>query len=88
MGLAFGAVAVLSSYLSEYFDPKYRASGSGLAYQIGVLLGVLPQSLLIGYIVGTSKVNSIYIGIILAITAILSLVSLLLARETRGIKVG
>jgi MFS family permease len=84
MGLAFGAVAVLSSFLSEYFEPKYRASGSGLAYQIGVLLGVLPQSLIIAYLIGMGKAGSIYIGLVLTVTAILSLLSILLSRETKG----
>jgi MFS family permease len=84
MGLAFAGVAVLSSFIAEYFEAKYRASGTGLAYQIGVLLGVLPQSLIIAYLIGFGKGGSLYIATVVFITAVLSFISLLLCKETKG----
>lgn len=87
LAFAFWAVSVMTVFLAENFEAKYRVSGSGVAYQIGVLLGVLPQTYIITYLIGLGKYGSIYIALVLLITAIISLIATIFSKETREIDI-
>ncbi len=82
IAFAFAGIGPMAAFLSENFDTKYRASGSGMAYQFGVLLGVLPQTYLITYILGFGKTYSIYIAVTLFITVVISLISTVFSHDT------
>jgi|OSPMetMinimDraft_2_1075162.scaffolds.fasta_scaffold00273_7 MFS family permease len=83
MGLTFAAVSSISAFIPETFEKEYRASGSNLAYQIGILVGVLPQSLIIAYLIGLGKTGSLYIATVIFITVLLSIISLIFTNETK-----
>jgi MFS family permease len=83
MGLTFSAVSAIAPFMPENFKTKYRASGTGLSYQIGILIGVLPQSLIIAYLIGLGIAASVYIATVVFITVALSLLSLFFTKETK-----
>ncbi|MEV1292262.1 MFS transporter [Pseudonocardia sp. NPDC049635] len=70
------------SYLPELFAAKHRYTGAGLGYNLaGVLGGAVPPLLAPGL---AASFGSIAIGVMLSITAVISLVSVSLLRETRN----
>ncbi|MBP2365410.1 MFS transporter [Pseudonocardia parietis] len=70
------------SYLPELFTARHRYTGAGLGYNLaGVLGGAIPPLLAPGL---AAAYGSIAIGVMLALTGVLSLVCVSMLRETRN----
>ena len=70
------------SYLPELFAAEHRYTGAGLGYNLaGVLGGAIPPLLAPGL---AASFGSIAIGVMLSITAVISLVSVSFLHETRN----
>ena len=78
--LGFG---VLGRWFTEYFEAKYRYSGSGLSYQLGAVFGsvptVAPTLLAIAY--GGYLKAWPYIGVLMVATCIISIAAALGSKE-------
>ncbi|WP_020422188.1 MFS transporter [Amycolatopsis sp. ATCC 39116] len=70
------------SFLPELFQTRFRYTGAGLGYNLaGVLGGAIPPLVAPGL---TASFGSIAVGVMLAVTGLISLVSTLALKETRG----
>jgi MFS family permease len=79
VGFMFGPAG---SFLPELFHTRYRYTGAGMAYSLaGILGGALPPLAAVG-LAGTFGGGAV--GIMLAAIAVLSFVTTLALRETRG----
>ncbi len=80
IGLSAGFVL----YFPELFPPRFRATGSGLAYNVG-RIAAAPMPAFIGWVIGSYGGN-VGTGVIVASSIyVLGLVVLPFARETRGL---
>ncbi|MHA6796609.1 MFS transporter [Pseudonocardia bannensis] len=71
------------SYLPELFTTRHRYTGAGLGYNLaGVLGGAIPPLLAPGL---AASFGSIAIGVMLALTGVISLVCTYVLAETRGV---
>ncbi|OXM72752.1 MULTISPECIES: MFS transporter [Amycolatopsis] len=70
------------SFLPELFQTRFRYTGAGLGYNLaGVLGGAIPPLVAPNL---TASFGSIAVGVMLAVTGLISLVSTLALKETRG----
>ncbi|BBG05091.1 MULTISPECIES: MFS transporter [Pseudonocardia] len=70
------------SYLPELFAAKHRYTGAGLGYNLaGVFGGAIPPLLAPGL---AASFGSVAIGVMLSVTAVISLISVSMLRETRN----
>ena len=80
MGMTFGPMAAL---LPELFPTEVRYSGASLAYNIASIIGATIAAMI------SLKINALYglmgVGIYLAINAFLTLLALLVSKETKNV---
>src|SRR6185437_7735117 len=72
----------MASFIPELFRTRYRYTASGLAFNLGGILGGAIPPLIAGSLL--TAYGSWAIGIMLAILALISLGSTIMLRETRG----
>ncbi|OAK53916.1 MFS transporter [Rhodococcoides kyotonense] len=78
MGLTFGP---MSAVLPELFSTNVRYTGSGIAYNTSSILGAAVAPFIATWLVSSYGVG--WVGVYLAIVAALTLISLIVMRETR-----
>lgn len=79
VGLMFGPAG---SFLPELFPTRYRYTGAGMAYSVaGILGGAIPPLIAAGL---AASYGGVAVGYLLAGIAVLSVVTTILLRETRG----
>ncbi len=78
MGLVFGP---MSAVLPELFPTNVRYTGSGISYNVASILGAAVAPFIATALVASYGVSSV--GVYLTLAAILSLVAILIMRETR-----
>ncbi|MEO8382165.1 MAG: MFS transporter [Acidobacteriota bacterium] len=79
-GLTFGPMAAI---LPELFPSNVRYTGSAVAYNLSSVLGAAPASFVAIALWQAGRGNTKWVGIYLALTAVVSLIALLLSAETR-----
>ena len=79
LGLSYGPIA---AFFPELFETRFRYTGSGLAYNLGGIVGGAFPTLIAGTLMDTYGETAI--GVMLAIFAVISLVCTCSLRETRG----
>ncbi|WP_433876443.1 MFS transporter [Sinomonas atrocyanea] len=80
MGLTFGPMAAI---LPELFPANVRYTGSAVAYNLSSVLGAAPASFVAIALWQFGKGNTVWVGVYLAISAVLTLVALWLTKETK-----
>ncbi|WP_176224826.1 MFS transporter [Rhodococcus sp. 1168] len=78
MGLTFGP---MSAVLPELFPTNVRYTGSGISYNTASILGAAVAPFIATWLVSSYGVG--WVGVYLAVAAVLTLVALILMRETR-----
>nr|WP_296764374.1 MFS transporter [Rhodococcus sp. (in: high G+C Gram-positive bacteria)] len=78
MGLTFGP---MSAVLPELFPTNVRYTGSGISYNTSSILGAAVAPFIATWLVSTYGVG--WVGVYLAIAAALTLISLIVMKETR-----
>lgn len=78
MGLTFGP---MSAVLPELFPTNVRYTGSGISYNTSSILGAAVAPFIATWLVSTYGVG--WVGVYLAIVAALTLISLIVMKETR-----
>jgi metabolite-proton symporter len=73
----------VGSFLPELFAPRHRYTGAGLAYNLAAIFGGAIPTLVAPVL--AASIGGIGIGVMLAVLAVLSLVSTLALTETRGV---
>ncbi|OJX65261.1 MAG: MFS transporter [Micrococcales bacterium 73-13] len=84
MGLTFGPMAAL---LPELFPTALRYTGSGIAYNVSSILGAAVAPFIATALVAATGGSSWLVGVYLGAMALLSLVALLLTRETKDVSI-
>lgn len=80
MGLTFGPMAAI---LPELFPANVRYTGSAIAYNLSSVIGAAPASFVAIALWQFGKGSTVWVGVYLAVAAALTLVALLLTRETK-----
>jgi MFS family permease len=81
-GLTFGPMAAI---LPELFPSNVRYTGSAVAYNLASVLGAAPASFVAIALWQAGHGDTIWVGVYLAASAVLSLLALLISRETRDV---
>ena len=81
MGLTYGP---MSAVLPELFATNVRYTGSGVAYNMASIIGAAVAPFIATWLVHSYGVA--WVGGYLAIAALLTLIALLVMRETRGVE--
>ncbi len=79
-GLAYGPLAAV---LPELFPTNVRYTGSGVSFNLAGILGAAVAPFIATWL--TARYGVAYVGLYLAVTAVVTLVAQLLLRETRAI---
>jgi MFS family permease len=80
MGLAFGP---MSAVLPELFPTNVRYTGSGIAYNMSGILGAAVAPFIATWL--AAKHGVAWVGMYLIVAAVLTVIALLLMRETKAI---
>jgi len=80
MGLTFGPMA---AFLPELFPANVRYTGSALAYNLSSVIGAAPASFVAVALWGAAGGSPILVGLYLSAAAAVTLVVLLLSKDTR-----
>jgi len=80
MGLTFGPMAAI---LPELFPANVRYTGSAVAYNLSSVIGAAPASFVAIALWQAGGGNTVWVGVYLAVAAVLTLVALFLTAETR-----
>ncbi|WP_052207515.1 MFS transporter [Sinomonas humi] len=80
MGATFGPMAAI---LPELFPANVRYTGSAIAYNLSSVIGAAPASFVAIALWQAGKGSTVLVGVYLAVAAVLTLVALLLTRETK-----
>jgi metabolite-proton symporter len=83
MGLTFGPMGAL---LPELFPTPVRYTGSGISYNVASILGA-SLAPLVGAALWTVDGNLFLVGLYLSGAGVITLIALLLARETRSVSI-
>jgi MFS family permease len=85
--MTMGTYSVYSSLIPEQFPTKYRYSGAGIAYQLGVAIGGSSASILLSTLIGTQYVAHWWIlATISAIYCLLGVITPIFMKETKETK--
>ena len=84
MGLTFGP---MGAFLPEMFPTNVRYTGSAVAYNVSSILGAALAPIIAVWLWGLAGGSPIYVGFYLTGAAVLTLVSLILTRETKNIDI-
>ncbi|WP_230206385.1 MFS transporter [Microbacterium gorillae] len=82
MFITGGSYGPVGSYLPELFATRYRYTGAGMAYNLAALVGGGITPLVAASLAGSFGGNAI--GLLLAGVAVVSVICILVLRETRG----
>lgn len=82
MGLTFGPMAAV---LPELFPANVRYTGSGIAYNLSSVLGAAVAPFIAVYLWARADGSPVLVGVYLTVMALITLVALLLERETRDV---
>ena len=82
MGLTFGP---MGAFLPEMFPTNVRYTGSAIAYNVSSILGAALAPIIAVYLWTLADGSPIYVGFYLTGAALLTLVSLLLTKETKDV---
>jgi MFS family permease len=82
MGLTFGPMA---SILPELFPANVRYTGSAVAYNMSSVIGAAPASFVAIALWQAGGGNTVWVGLYLALGAVLTLVALFMTKETRDV---
>lgn len=80
MGLTFGPMAAI---LPELFPANVRYTGSAVAYNLSSVIGAAPASFVAIALWQAGGGNTVWVGVYLALAAVLTLVALFMTAETR-----
>jgi metabolite-proton symporter len=81
MGLTFGP---MSAVLPELFATNVRYTGSGISYNVASIIGAAVAPFIATWLV--SSYGVVWVGVYLAVASALTLIALLLMRETRDVE--
>lgn len=82
MGLTFGPMAAV---LPELFPANVRYTGSGIAYNLSSVLGAAVAPFIAVWLWAQADGSPVLVGVYLSAMAVITLVALLLERETRDV---
>jgi MFS family permease len=82
MGLTFGPMAAV---LPELFPSNVRYTGSGIAYNLSSVLGAAVAPFIAVWLWAQADGSPVLVGVYLSVMAVITLVSLLMTRETRDV---
>jgi metabolite-proton symporter len=82
MGLTFGPMAAV---LPELFPANVRYTGSAVAYNVSSILGAAVAPFIAVWLWGLADGSTWLVGVYLAVMAVLTLVALLVSRETKDV---
>ena len=82
MGLTFGPMAAV---LPELFPANVRYTGSGIAYNLSSVLGAAVAPFIAVWLWAKGDGSPVLVGVYLSAMAVITLVALLLERETRDV---
>lgn len=85
LGLTVSSTAILASFLPENFPSDYRTSGTGLTYQIGVVVGSLPESFLLLYLLKYGVVSIWYMVPMVVVIMAISITSAYFLKESKDV---
>jgi metabolite-proton symporter len=83
MGLTFGPMAAI---LPELFSANVRYTGSAVAYNVASILGAAVAPFIAVWLWTQADGSSVLVGIYLSAMAVITLVALVLSRETRDVE--
>lgn len=84
MGLTFGPMGAL---LPELFPTNVRYTGSGISYNVSSILGAAVAPFIAVWLWGVGEGSPFLVGVYLAAMALLTLIALLLGKETRDLDI-
>jgi len=84
MGLTFGPMGAL---LPELFPTNIRYSGSGFSYNVSSILGAAVAPLIAVWLWKLDNGRPTYVGIYLACMGVLTLIALLIGKETKDVDI-
>ncbi|HIZ49977.1 MAG TPA: MHS family MFS transporter [Candidatus Pseudomonas excrementavium] len=84
MGMTFGPMGAL---LPELFPTNVRYTGSGISYNVSSILGAAVAPFIAVWLWGVGDGSPFLVGVYLAVMAVLTLVALLLGKETRDMDI-
>ncbi|WP_168625600.1 MFS transporter [Cryobacterium sp. BB307] len=84
MGMTFGPMGAL---LPELFPTNVRYTGSGISYNVSSILGAAVAPFIAVWLWGVADGSPVLVGVYLAASGVLTLVSLLISKETRDIDI-
>jgi metabolite-proton symporter len=82
MGFTFGPMGAL---LPELFPTALRYTGSGVSYNVSSILGAAVAPFIAVWLWGLGEGSPFWVGVYLSTVSVLTLIALLLGRETRDI---
>jgi len=83
MGFTFGPMGAL---LPELFPTALRYTGSGIAYNVSSILGAAVAPFIAVWLWTLGEGSPIWVGVYLAVMSALTLIALLLGRETKDVE--
>lgn len=83
MGLTFGPMAAV---LPELFPSNVRYTGSGVAYNLSSVLGAAVAPFIAVWLWAQADGSPVLVGVYLSAMAVITLVALLMTRETRDVE--
>ncbi|WP_229682643.1 MFS transporter [Siccirubricoccus deserti] len=84
MGMTFGPMGAL---LPELFPANLRYTGSGIAYNLSSILGAAVAPFIAVALWSAGGGSPFWVGVYLSVMAVLTLVALLLGKETREVDI-
>lgn len=82
MGFTFGPMGAL---LPELFPTALRYTGSGVSYNVSSILGAAVAPFIAVWLWGVGEGSPFWVGVYLSVMSVLTLIALLIGRETRDI---
>jgi MFS family permease len=82
MGFTFGPMGAL---LPELFPTALRYTGSGVSYNVSSILGAAVAPFIAVWLWSVGEGSPVWVGVYLSAMATLTLVALLLGRETKDV---
>lgn len=84
MGLTFGP---MGAFLPEMFPTNVRYTGSAISYNVSSILGAALAPIIAVWLWGLADGSPIYVGFYLSAAAVLTLVALLMGKETKNVDI-
>jgi len=84
MGLTFGP---MGAFLPEMFPTNVRYTGSAISYNVSSILGAALAPIIAVWLWGLAGGSPLFVGLYLSGAALLTLISLLMGRETKDVDI-